>query len=83
MGRRRRQKVRRRPQKKIPDVYPCPNCGNTAVKIELYRDNGIATVKCGSCLLEMTIESINALTEPVDVYGDFIDRFYQSRSLEA
>ncbi len=83
MGRRRRQKVRRRPQKKIPDVYPCPNCGNTAVKIELYRDNGIATVKCGSCLLEMTIESINSLTEPVDVYGDFIDRFYQSRSVEA
>lgn len=83
MGRRRRQKVRRRPQKKIPDVYPCPNCGNTAVKIELYRDNGIATVKCGSCLLEMTVESINSLTEPVDVYGDFIDRFYQSRSVEA
>jgi len=83
MGRRRRQKVRRRPQKKIPDVYPCPNCGNTAIKIELYRDNGLATVKCGSCGLETNVDSINSLTEPVDVYGDFIDTFYQGRQTEA
>ncbi|MDF1537733.1 MAG: transcription elongation factor 1 family protein [Candidatus Thorarchaeota archaeon] len=82
MGRRRRQKVRRRPQKRIPDVYPCPSCGNTAVKIELYRDNGLATVKCGSCQLEKSITSINTLTEAVDVYGDFIDIFYQSRKVE-
>ncbi|MCK4568499.1 MAG: hypothetical protein KAU48_14425, partial [Candidatus Thorarchaeota archaeon] len=56
MGRRRRQKVRRRPQKRIPDVYPCPDCGNTAIKIQIYRDNGMATVKCGSCSIEMTID---------------------------
>ncbi len=82
MGRRRRQKVRRRPQKRIPDVYPCPNCVNAAIKIELYRDNGLATVKCGSCMIEMAIDSINSLSEPVDVYGDFIDKFYQSREVE-
>lgn len=83
MGRRRRQKVRRRPQKRIPDVYPCPACGNTAVKIELYRDNGLATVKCGSCQLEKQITNLTTLSEPVDVYGDFIDVFYQSRQTEA
>ena len=82
MGRRRRQKVRRRPQKKIPDVYPCPACGNTAIKIELYRDNGLATVKCGSCQLETSLDQVNALTEAVDIYGDFIDQFYQSRQTE-
>ena len=82
MGRRRRQKVRRRPQKRIPDVYPCPNCGNTAIKIELYRDNGLATVKCGSCMIEVNLDSVNALTEQVDVYGDFIDKFYESRKIE-
>ena len=82
MGRRRRQKVRRRPQKAIPDVFPCPSCGNTAIKIELYRSNGLATVKCGSCRLEMSIDEINALTEPVDIYGSFIDKFYESRQTE-
>ncbi|MHA2323551.1 MAG: hypothetical protein ACXACG_18125 [Candidatus Thorarchaeota archaeon] len=66
MGRRRRQKVRRRPQKRIPDVYPCPDCGNTAIKIELYRDNGMATVKCGSCGLEMTVDEVNPLTSLID-----------------
>ncbi|MHA2350166.1 MAG: transcription elongation factor [Candidatus Thorarchaeota archaeon] len=82
MGRRRRQKVRRRPQKRIPDVYPCPSCGNTAIKIEVYKDNEIATVKCGSCGLEMAIEEVNTLTEAVDIYGSFIDRFYEGRKAE-
>jgi transcription elongation factor Elf1 len=81
MGRRRRQKVRRRPQKRIPDVYPCPRCGNTAIKIELFKDSGWATVRCGSCALEMTIDEVNALTEPVDIYGSFIDRFYEGREV--
>jgi transcription elongation factor Elf1 len=49
----------------------------------LYRDNGLATVKCGSCQLEKNITSINTLTEAVDVYGDFIDLFYQARKVEA
>ena len=83
MGRRRRQKVRRRPQKKIPDVYPCPSCGNTAIKIELYRNNGFANVKCGSCGIELVVDKLTPLTEPVDIYGDFIDRFYESREVEA
>jgi len=77
MGRRRRQKIRRRPQKRIPDVYQCPDCGNAAIKIELYREKKVATVKCGSCGLEMMIDEVNTLTEPVDVYGSFIDKFYE------
>ncbi|MFW9798826.1 MAG: transcription elongation factor [Candidatus Thorarchaeota archaeon] len=83
MGRRRRQKVRRRPQKRIPDVYPCPDCGNTAIKIELQRSNALASVKCGSCGLEMSVDDVNPLTEAVDIYGTFIDRFYEERSAEA
>ncbi len=82
MGRRRRQKVRRRPQKRIPDVYDCPDCGNTAIKIELHRDAKFATVKCGSCDLEMNIEDLNPLTESVDIYGAFIDKFYAAREEE-
>ncbi len=82
MGRRRRQKVRRRPQKRIPDVYPCPSCGNTAIKIELNRSDGVAGVKCGACGLEMVVDEVNPLTEAVDIYGAFIDRFYESRGAE-
>ncbi|RDE15154.1 MAG: hypothetical protein C4K47_03060 [Candidatus Thorarchaeota archaeon] len=82
MGRRRRQKIRRRPQKRIPDVYQCPDCGNAAIKIELFRDKSLATVKCGSCGLEMTIDDVSSLTEPVDVYGSFIDKFYEGDKTE-
>jgi transcription elongation factor Elf1 len=82
MGRRRRQKIRRRPQKRIPDVYQCPDCGNASIKIELLREKKVATVKCGSCGLEMTIDEVNSLTEPVDVYGSFIDRFYEGSKTE-
>ncbi|MEM2141639.1 MAG: hypothetical protein QXS20_00935 [Candidatus Thorarchaeota archaeon] len=82
MGRRRRQKVIRRPQKRIPDVYACPNCGEVAIKIEVYQEEGIATVRCGSCGLDMTIEKVTSLTEPVDVYGTFVDRFSEMQRSE-
>ncbi len=82
MGRRRRQKIARRPQKKIPDIYPCPACGNTAIKIDIEREDNKATIRCGVCGIDMTIDKINPLTEPVDVYGTFIDRFYEERKSE-
>ncbi len=82
LGRRRRQKVRKRPQKRIPDVYDCPECGNTAIKIEVYKEKQFASVKCGACGLEMIIDEVNPLTEAVDVYGTFIDEYYKERSEE-
>jgi transcription elongation factor Elf1 len=36
-----------------------------------------------SCGLEMTVDDVNPLTEPVDIYGSFIDRFYETRKAEA
>ncbi len=41
----------------------------------------MATVRCGSCGLEMTIDEVNPLTEAVDIYGSFIDKFYEKRSV--
>ena len=32
---------------------------------------------------EMTIDEVNPLTEQVDIYGSFIDRFYEERKAEA
>jgi transcription elongation factor Elf1 len=31
----------------------------------------------------MIVDEVNPLTEPVDIYGAFIDRFYESRKAEA
>jgi transcription elongation factor Elf1 len=28
----------------------------------------------------MTIDEVNPLTEPVDIYGTFIDKFYEERT---
>jgi hypothetical protein len=30
----------------------------------------------------MVVDEVNPLTEAVDIYGAFIDRFYESRSAE-
>jgi transcription elongation factor Elf1 len=30
----------------------------------------------------MVVDEVNPLTEAVDIYGVFIDRFYESRSAE-
>jgi len=39
-------------------------------------EGGYAVIKCSSCLLWERFPA-NALTEPVDVYGDFIDKYYE------
>lgn len=31
----------------------------------------------------MSVDDVNPLTEAVDIYGTFIDRFYEERSAEA
>jgi len=53
----------------------CPSCGAQAVRIEMKKEEGIAIVQCGNCGLSDTIK-ITPLSEPVDVYGEFIDRYY-------
>ncbi|MBD3157915.1 MAG: hypothetical protein GF309_03925 [Candidatus Lokiarchaeota archaeon] len=73
MGRRSSSRSRRR----LPTVYPCPACGKTAIKIDVFKDEHIASVKCGSCGLEMKIDEVNPLTEAVDIYGEFIDQYYE------
>jgi len=30
----------------------------------------------------MTIDEVNPLTEPVDIYGTFIDKFYEERTTD-
>jgi len=76
MGRRRRRKkVVRRVIRRLPKIFECPSCGAQAIRIEIKKEEGIATIKCGSCGLTDTLR-ITPLSEPVDVYGEFIDKYY-------
>jgi transcription elongation factor Elf1 len=77
MGRRRR-KVIKRVSKRIPTLFTCPSCGNRSIKINLDRDRQEATVRCGRCGISDKL-SAGKLTEQVDVYGEFIDRYYSKK----
>jgi transcription elongation factor Elf1 len=80
MGRRRRKKVQRRPEKRIPTVFTCPSCGEDSVKVEINKSEGYAAVGCGNCGLKKNIK-IGKLTEPVDAYSEFVDSFYEEEKV--
>jgi transcription elongation factor Elf1 len=77
MGRRRR-KVIKRVSKRIPTLFTCPSCGNRSIKITVDRDQHEATVRCGHCGINTKFNA-GKLTEQVDVYGEFIDKYYGSK----
>lgn len=72
MGRRRRKTTPRRPVRTIPSIFNCPKCGRNAVRVELDRTAGQASIHCGNCDTQATM-AITPLTEPIDVYGEFVD----------
>jgi transcription elongation factor Elf1 len=75
MGGRKRKKVVKRMKKTIPKIFACPSCGEKTLSININRDEGLATVKCGRCNIEEKI-SVSRVEEAVDAYGKFIDRYY-------
>ncbi|MEM3585714.1 MAG: transcription elongation factor 1 family protein [Candidatus Jordarchaeaceae archaeon] len=83
MGRRRRKKVQKKPERRIPTVFTCPNCGEDSVKVEINKNEGYAVVGCGNpeCGLKKNVK-IGKLTEPVDAYSEFVDAFYEEEKSE-
>ncbi|MFQ5761743.1 MAG: hypothetical protein ACE5PO_01795 [Candidatus Bathyarchaeia archaeon] len=75
MARRRRKKIAKPVRRRLPQVFVCPKCGGTSVKVFMDSQTQTARVVCSLCSLksEMTTTSTS---EPVDVYSKFSDLFY-------
>lgn len=68
---------------RIPAVFECPACAERSIRIQLSKavGNKIA-VRCGCCGLELRL-NINKQSEPIDVFGDFIDLYFGQRTKKA
>ena len=80
MGRKKSNRpVRTRPLPSIPRIFDCPRCEATAIRISMQAD--VALVECGNCLLKQTITNIKQIEEPVDIFGHFVDEYYNNIEL--
>eukprot|EP00761_Pharyngomonas_kirbyi_P007578 gb/GECH01007588.1/.p1 GENE.gb/GECH01007588.1/~~gb/GECH01007588.1/.p1 ORF type:complete len:117 (+),score=33.34 gb/GECH01007588.1/:1-351(+) len=75
MGRRKSRKPPpKKKMEKVPTVFDCPLCSNTkSVECKIQRKDGFATVQCSVCGGHYISHTITALTEPIDVYSEWID----------
>jgi transcription elongation factor Elf1 len=78
LGRRKRKKVVYRRVRSLPKVFTCPKCGHKTVKAKVTSKEDDVEVICGHCGVSQKVEK-NALTEPVDAFGSFIDIYYKDQ----
>ncbi len=60
-------------------VWRCPKCRKKSIIININKSKLAATISCGACSLFIE-KQINRISEPIDVYGDFIDEYYENPS---
>lgn len=78
MGRKRRRKVVTRPKPSLPDIFECPACARTSVRVTIDKKTRTALVECGACKIRQE-RRVRSIDERVDIFGDFLDEFYESR----
>ncbi|VDL17547.1 unnamed protein product [Hymenolepis diminuta] len=75
----RRKSSRKPPQKAkviepLPKQFNCPFCNHErSCEVEIDRERRTGYVKCSICLEDYQT-SINALSQAIDVYNDWIDQ---------
>ncbi|VDK26846.1 unnamed protein product [Taenia asiatica] len=74
-----RRKSSRKPPAKakviepLPKLFNCPFCNREgSCEVEINREKKTGYVKCGICLEDYQT-SVNALSQEIDVYNDWID----------
>jgi len=75
MGRRKKssKKVIKKEKLKVATVFKCPFCAHDqSVECEIDREKNIGVVECRVCHVSYQMVT-NALTEPIDVYHEWID----------
>eukprot|EP00403_Amphidinium_massartii_P035364 CAMPEP_0178441036 /NCGR_PEP_ID=MMETSP0689_2-20121128/37227_1 /TAXON_ID=160604 /ORGANISM="Amphidinium massartii, Strain CS-259" /LENGTH=81 /DNA_ID=CAMNT_0020064109 /DNA_START=1 /DNA_END=243 /DNA_ORIENTATION=+ len=74
MGRRRAAKqATAKPKPKLDSAFNCLFCmSGKAVEVKMVRTESIAFLKCRICNASFQ-SRINYLTEPVDVYAEWVD----------
>jgi len=74
----RRKKARKPPPKRkalqaLDGVFNCPFCNHEkSCDVKMNRDRNTGYISCRVCLEDFQT-TINYLSEPIDVYGDWID----------
>ncbi|XP_020578508.1 transcription elongation factor 1 homolog [Phalaenopsis equestris] len=75
MGKR-KSRAKPPPKKKMPKLetaFCCPFCNHSnSVECIIDRKNFVAEATCGICMAEFNT-SAHGLTEPIDVYSEWID----------
>ena len=74
MGKRKRAKPPPKKAKpKVAQIFDCPFCGKTeSCHCKMDVDHSLGTILCDSCGAKYSMR-INRLTDPIDVYSEWID----------
>ena len=61
-------------------IWNCPRCRKKSLTIKIDKKSLKAEVLCGNCNF-IIYKKTNRISEAIDVYGDFIDDYYNNKNL--
>lgn len=75
-----RTPVSRKPTSPLDTMFNCPFCNHEkSCEVKMDRTKNIAKIACRICNEEFTT-TVTYLSEPIDVYSDWIDACEQANS---